>query len=177
VTKKRSKAQRRAAKRRRQVDRTERVRPSAFAEAKKRPWSMQLLLDAGREDGGIDVDQHEAALEIVSCYRAITRVVDYKAPPVLDLALQRRPDDFDNVRVTMTYLAWCTELARHLRLRPATVVAWIEDRADPVEFLSSALDAGGELGFSPASRMSIAVRSTTAGDDSPERARGWHSAH
>jgi hypothetical protein len=135
---------RRAAKRRRQVDRAERVKPSPLAEAKKRPWSMQVLLEAGREGGGIDADQHEAALEIVDCYRGITAEVRCSHT---DLENHRhcpsmKPAGYGDAQRSALYLAWCHEILRRMRLRPAIVVGWIEDTASPiaVELLSRALD-------------------------------------
>jgi hypothetical protein len=130
----------RANKARRAVDRAERVPPSALAEAKKRRWSMTILLEAGREGGGLEADQYEAALEIVACYRAITSVVGYHMRS-MD-GLRTHTVDPDNPRVAETYRRWCSELQRRMGLQPAVIVGWVEDTARPiaVDLLARALD-------------------------------------
>jgi hypothetical protein len=60
-------------RRRRYVNRNDRVKPSAMAEAKKRPWPLAQLLQRGPDAGGIDADEFEAALQIVEAFEALTR--------------------------------------------------------------------------------------------------------
>lgn len=67
-----SKRRRRRVSRRANVKRSERVKPSALAEAKKKPWPMSILLQRGPEAGGIDAAEFEAALLIVEAFDALT---------------------------------------------------------------------------------------------------------
>src|SRR5215467_13886603 len=73
-----SRAQRRA-NRRRAVDRTERVKPSPLAEAKKRPWTMMVLLDRGPEAQGISAEHFEAGIDVAEACEALTRMLGYRA--------------------------------------------------------------------------------------------------
>lgn len=56
----------------RQVDRSERVKPTPETLAKLKPWPMQSLLHAGPEHDGIDADEFEAAIEIVETFKGFT---------------------------------------------------------------------------------------------------------
>jgi hypothetical protein len=70
-----SKAKRRRNRRRKTrhaVERGERVKPTPETIAKLKPWPMQTLLAQGAEDGGIEADEFEAAIEIVEAFKAIT---------------------------------------------------------------------------------------------------------
>jgi hypothetical protein len=139
-----SKKKRRSRKQRRSVRRSERVKPSALAEAKKRAWPMQALLERGRENVGIDADQFECAVEIVDAFKAITRALGFR-PVVLNsiarTAVEMSPRD---ERLASTYLLWGTDLVKRFLLRPHVVVEWIEDERafgdDAVPTLSKALD-------------------------------------
>lgn len=121
-------AKRRAERRRRaRVERAERVQPTPETLAKLRPWTMAELLRLGPEGGGIDPMQHEAAVEIVDAFKALTKELGY------------RPLDLERVgrgtvemgpralRLTTVYLAWASAYQRRFMVRPHVVVEWIED--------------------------------------------------
>jgi hypothetical protein len=58
--------------RRKQVERTERVKPPPEAAQHHRPWPMMMLLHLGPDANGIDADEFEAGIEIVETFKAIT---------------------------------------------------------------------------------------------------------
>src|SRR5262245_55537596 len=106
-----SRAQRRALKRRRAVDRTERVKPSPLAEAKKRPWTMMVLLDRGPEAQGISAEQFEAGIDVAEAYEALTRMLGYRAASPDAVVAHRGWDRFLSMsareaRMIGIYLAW-----------------------------------------------------------------------
>src|SRR5215475_12044654 len=126
-----SRAQRRALKRR-AVDRTERVKPSALAEAKKRPWTMMVLLDRGPEAQGISPEQFEAGIEVADAFEALTRMLGYRAASPEAVLMHRGWDRFLSMsareaRMIAIYLAWAPELQRRLRLRGHVVMEWVQD--------------------------------------------------
>jgi hypothetical protein len=126
-----SRAQRRA-KRRRTVDRTERVKPSPLAEAKKRPWTMMVLLDRGPEAQGITAEQFEAGIDVAEAYEALTRMLGYRAASPEAVVAHRGWDRFLSMsareaRMIAIYLAWAPELQRRLRLRGHVVMEWVQD--------------------------------------------------
>jgi hypothetical protein len=118
------------------VNRNERVKPSALAEAKKRPWTMQTLLQRGPEADGISAEQFEAGIEIVDAYEALTRscgwnnstsiagasIVPTAALPGVDYEPSPR-----EVRLISIYFSWAEELLRRVRLPGTIVVDWITD--------------------------------------------------
>jgi hypothetical protein len=121
-------AKRRAERRRRaRVDRAERVSPTPETLAKLRPWTMAELLRLGPEGGGIDPTQHEAAVEIVDAFRALTKELGYRP---LDLervgrgTVEMAPRE---LRLATIYLAWASAYQRRFIVRPHVVVEWIED--------------------------------------------------
>jgi hypothetical protein len=126
------------------VRRGDRVKPSAMAEAKKQPWRLQALLVLGRDDGGVDADQFECAVEVVDAFKAITRQLGYR--PVVLSAIARTANEMSprDDRLASTFLAWGTDLVKRFLLRPHVVVEWIEDERtmndDDVRLLSKALD-------------------------------------
>src|SRR5215468_545658 len=127
-----SRAQRRATKRRRAVDRTERVKPSPLAEAKKRPWTMMVLLDRGPEAQGISAEQFEAGIDVAEAFEALTRTLGYRAASPEAVLLHRGWDRFLSMsareaRMIAIYLAWAPELHRRLRLRGHVVMEWVQD--------------------------------------------------
>ena len=127
-----SRAQRRAAKRRRAVDRTERVKPSPLAEAKKRPWTMMVLLDRGPEAQGISAEQFEAGIDVAEAFEALTRTLGYRAASPEAVLAHRGWDRFLSMsareaRMIAIYLAWAPELQRRLRLRGHVVMEWVQD--------------------------------------------------
>src|SRR5215475_11875605 len=127
-----SRAQRRATKRRRAVDRTERVKPSPLAEAKKRPWTMMVLLDRGPEAQGISAEQFEAGIDVAEAYEALTRMLGYRAASPEAVVMHRGWDRFLSMsareaRMIAIYLAWASELQRRLRLRGHVIMEWVQD--------------------------------------------------
>jgi hypothetical protein len=127
-----SRTQRRAAKRRRAVDRTERVKPSPLAEAKKRPWTMMVLLDRGPEAQGISGEQFEAGIDVAEAFEALTRTLGYRAASPEAVLAHRGWDRFLSMsareaRMIAIYLAWAPELQRRLRLRGHVVMEWVQD--------------------------------------------------
>jgi hypothetical protein len=127
-----SRAQRRALKRRRAVDRTERVKPSPLAEAKKRPWTMMVLLDRGPGAQGISPEQFEAGIEVADAFEALTRMLGYRAASPEAVVAHRGWDRFLSMsareaRMIAIYLAWAPELQRRLRLRGHVVMEWVQD--------------------------------------------------
>jgi hypothetical protein len=127
-----SRAQRRAANRRRAVDRTERVKPSPLAEAKKHPWTMMVLLDRGPEAQGISAEQFEAGIDVAEAFEVLTRTLGYRAASPEAVLVHRGWDRFLSMstreaRMIAIYLAWATELQRRLRLRGHVVMEWVQD--------------------------------------------------
>jgi hypothetical protein len=127
-----SRAQRRAANRRRVVDRTERVKPSPLAEAKKRPWTMMVLLDRGPDAQGISAEQFEAGIDVAEAFEALTRTLGYRAASPEAVLVHRGWDRFLSMsareaRMIAIYLAWAPELQRGLRLRGHVIMEWVQD--------------------------------------------------
>jgi hypothetical protein len=124
-----SRKSRRAARRRKPVDRSERVKPSALAEAKKRPWIMQQLLQRGPDNDGTTAEQHEAAIEIVDGFTALTRIVSMRgaSPDRGLIGTDATHADFGPraLRLVSIYLRWATELLQRHHLRGFVVVEWI----------------------------------------------------
>lgn len=122
----RSRASRRAAKRRRYVKRGERVKPSALAEAKKRPWPMATFLAKGL----ITPEQFEAGVEIVAGYDALTLLLGYRPTSIADhRALRSYCDEITPVqaRWTALYIGFANELIRRFKLRARDVVELVRD--------------------------------------------------
>lgn len=121
-----NRAKRRAEKRAR-VERGERVKPTPETLAKLRPWTMAELLRLGPEGGGIDPMQHEAGIEIVEAFRALTKQHGFRP---LDLErVGRGIADMGarGLRLATIYLAWASRYQRRFMVRPHVVVEWIED--------------------------------------------------
>jgi hypothetical protein len=121
-------AKRRAERRRRaRVERAERVMPTPETLAKLRPWTMAELLRLGPDLGGIDPMQHEAAVEIVDAFKALTKELGFRP---LDLervgrgTVEMGPRE---LRLATIYLAWAARYQRRFLVRPHVVVEWIED--------------------------------------------------
>jgi hypothetical protein len=117
----------RRAERRARVVRAERVQPTPETLAKLKPWTMAELLRLGPEGGGIDPTQHEAGVEIVDAFKALTKELGYRP---LDLervgrgSVEMGPRE---LRLATIYLAWASAYQRRFMVRPHVVVEWIED--------------------------------------------------
>jgi hypothetical protein len=121
----RSRAQRRAAKRR-YVNRNERVKPSALAEAKKRPWLMASLLLRGL----ITPEHFEAGIEIVAGFDALTLALGYRPVLIIQHRVKRQfSDDVSNVqaRWAALYIGFANELQRRFQQRASDVVELVRD--------------------------------------------------
>lgn len=129
------------------------VKPSAMAEAKKRPWTMQVLLQRGPDHDGITAEQFEAAVEIVDGHAALTRGVGWQASPI-EGAINRGGHHVavsaaDRIsergaRLASVYLAWSADLLHRAGFAGHVVVEWVRDERpcgiDMVPFLVRALD-------------------------------------
>ena len=117
----------RRAERRSRVNRAERVKPTPETLAKLRPWTMAELLRLGPEAGGIDPNQHEAGVEIVVAFKALTKELGFRP---LDLERVGRGTvemGSRELRLATIYLAWASRYQRRFLVRPHVVVEWIED--------------------------------------------------
>jgi len=130
-----SKKSKARARKRRAVDRTERVKPSALAEAKKRPWIMQTLLQRGPEQLGTTAEQHEAGIEIAEAFTALTRSVGWRNGQLNGLNITSTATALDTLsprdeRLITVYQRWASELILRFRLRAAVVVEWITNERE-----------------------------------------------
>lgn len=125
MTNRKRRAQKR---RRRQVDRAERVLPPPEAAQHHRPWPMQTLLAAGHPDG-IDADEFEAALQIVETWKALGAGLGMAAISLERLMLDHATanhggmSDGDAERIAV-WFEWALRLPTGL---PSRLVRWIED--------------------------------------------------
>lgn len=123
----------RARRRRKAVDRTERVKPSQMAEAKKRPWIMQQLLERGPDNLGTTAEQHEASIEIVEAFDALTSAVSCRSSTLGGSVARANFQSGESelsprlLRLICIYLGWATELFLRRHLRAPVVVEWITD--------------------------------------------------
>jgi hypothetical protein len=138
-------AKRRAERRRRaRVERAERVQPTPETLAKLKPWTMAELLRLGPEGGGIDPVQHEAAIEIVDAFKALTKELGYRPLDLERVGRGTTEMGPRELRLATIYLAWASAYQRRWLVRPHVVVEWIEDERhiDPgaMSLLRGALD-------------------------------------
>jgi hypothetical protein len=100
-----------------------------MAEAKKRPWIMQTLLQRGPDNLGTTAEQHEAAIEIAEAFEALTSIVACKSSSLSSVngcgQSWARDIGLHGVRLASIYLAWGKDLLLRHRLRPYVVVEWI----------------------------------------------------
>ena len=121
-------AKRRAERRRRaNVVRAERVDPTPETLAKLRPWTMAELLKLGPEAGGIDPNQHEAGVEIVDAFRALTKDLGYRPVDLARVGRSTVEMGPRALRLTTIYLTWASMFQRRFMRRAHMVVDWIED--------------------------------------------------
>ena len=110
---------------------------------------MAELLRLGPEAGGIDPNQHEAGVEIVDAFKALTKELGFRP---LDLervgrgTVEMGPRE---LRLATIYLAWASAYQRRFMVRPHVVVEWIEDErhidVGAVPLLRSALNLWGTI--------------------------------
>jgi hypothetical protein len=138
-------AKRRAERRRRaRVERAERVQPTPETLAKLKPWTMAELLRLGPEAGGIDPTQHEAAVEIVDAFKALTKELGYRPLQLERVGRGSVGMNARDLRLATIYLAWAARYQWQFMVRPHVVVEWIEDERhlglDALPLLIGALD-------------------------------------
>lgn len=102
-----TRAQRRAAKRKR-VDRTERIKPPPEAAQHRRDWPLQTLLALGPEADGIDSDEFEAAVELVETYRALTAELQARGAQIEALPVHTATRGMSDsvARMCAVWFAW-----------------------------------------------------------------------
>ena len=122
-----AKKKRKTKAKRAKVDRAERVGPTPETVAKLRPWRMQQLLERGPDQGGIDAQAFEAAVDIAESFRLITAVVGFKPLDLGRIGVGNGGMGARGERASRVYIAWGNELKRRLHVRPHIVVEWIED--------------------------------------------------
>ena len=123
-----SKKRKARARKRREVKREERVKATPETLAKLKPWPMQELLRLGPENGGIDAEQFEAALQICDGYRAITFGLGYR-PLELErehITTATREMGVEEERLATIYLEWGFDIRERLGLQPWHIVERIE---------------------------------------------------
>jgi hypothetical protein len=103
-----------------------------MAEAKKRPWIMQTLLQRGPDAEGISAEQFEAGIEVADAYDALTRGAGFSAVSFNASALgYSGSHDVDlsprEVRLTAIYLAWVMALQQRSGLHGSLIVEWIKE--------------------------------------------------
>lgn len=117
----------RRAERRARVDRAERIKPTPETLAKLRPWTMAELLRLGPENGGIDPMQHEAGVEIVDAFKALTKELGFRPLQLERVGRGSVGMGARDLRLATIYLAWASKYQRRFMVRPHVVVEWIED--------------------------------------------------
>lgn len=113
-------------RKRRQVDRTERVLPTPEAAQHHRPWPMMLLLHAGPEGDGIDSDEFEAGIEIVETFRSLTAAQQLRGADLDEVAVRSAHQLSD--RAAMMIAVWF-EWSAQVGPGASLLVDWIEDAA------------------------------------------------
>jgi hypothetical protein len=162
-----NRAKRRAEKRAR-VERSERVKPTAETLAKLRPWTMAELLRLGPEAGGIDPSQHEAAIEIVDAFKALTKELGYRPLQLERLGRGSIGMGARDLRLATIYLVWASMFERRFMRRSHIVVEWIEDErhidVDAMPLLRGALNLWDAV-RSNTDRATAKQRNTIVGVD------------
>ena len=162
-------AKRRAERRRRaRVDRAERVEPTPETLAKLKPWTMAELLRLGPEAGGIDPSQHEAAVEIVDAFRALTKELGFRPMQLDRVGRGSAGMNARDLRLATVYLAWALMFERRFMRRAHLVVEWIEDErridVDTMPMLRGALNLWDAV-RSDTDRATAKQRNTIVGVD------------
>jgi hypothetical protein len=115
-------------RKRRSVNREERVKPPPEARQHQRVWPMSILLIKGASGGGIDADEFEAALQIVETFKAFTSAlaIHHASAELVGLANGGHMSDRDAERVSV-WLEWSMHLPQGL---PTRLVREIEDEEE-----------------------------------------------
>lgn len=139
---------RKARKARRVVDPEERHAATPETIAKLHPHPMELLLQRGREHGGIDTDQWQCAEEIVDAYAAVAPALGAVTADLDRIGGNTRSDNMGSYaeHLTEIWFAWAEEMLRRWGrgARPVLIVDLITSDVSgtPVSnaLLGSALD-------------------------------------
>lgn len=121
----------------RAVDRGERIKPTPETVAKLMPHPLELLLDRGREGGGIDADQLQCCEEIADAAQAVAPGLGIASVDLVDAdmhlgGLRDHVLSPRQERLTVIWHIWASELARRHRLRPFVIVELIAS-IDPLD--------------------------------------------
>src|SRR4029077_770955 len=132
------------AEKRARVDRAERVKPTPETLAKVRPWTMAEVRRLGPEAGRIGPTQHEAAVEIVDAFKALTKELGYRPLQLQRVGRGSVGMGARDLRLATIYLVWAARYQRRFLVRAHVVVEWIEDErslgVDAMPLLRGALD-------------------------------------
>lgn len=91
------------------------------------------LLERGPDQGGIDAEQFEAAIEIVEAFDALTRDLGFAGSGEIIVAGSRQPLWLQKnltareLRLVTIYVEWAPAVPRFLQLRPSVIVEWVQD--------------------------------------------------
>ena len=118
----------------RRVVREERVQPTPETLAKLKPWTMAELLRLGPEAGGIDPSQHEAAVEIVDAFKALTKELGFRPLQLERVGRGSIGMGARALRLATIYLAWAEMFERRFMRRA---------HMNPAEAVQAHLDLGG----------------------------------
>lgn len=121
------KAKKRRSKKRKAVDRSERVAATPETIAKLKPWPMQDLLRKGPEDGGLSSDQFEAALQIVEAFKIITHNLGFKPVDLGRVGHGASEMGPRACRMWNVYVEWGNAFQRRALVAPHVIVAMVED--------------------------------------------------
>ncbi len=171
-----SKAQkRRDRKKAREVNREERIKPTPETAEKLQPHPMELLLQRGREYGGIDTDQWQCAEEIVDAYAAVAPSLGLVSADLDRIGGNARNDNMGPhaEHLTELWFAWALEMRRRWRLkRPVAIVERISSQhvmtPTSAALLGKALDLWAKVrhDLAPSTRevSTIRVKGRLTGD-------------
>ena len=117
-----AKAKRRRTKKRKPVNRGDRVEATPETIAKLRPCPLKAMLHIGT----MQPDQYEAALQISAAFGFITRHVGYRPMDLGRIGIGHGEMGGSAERATAIYIAWGSETYRRLKVRPHVFVDLID---------------------------------------------------
>lgn len=122
---------RKAARKRKAVNREERHPATAETLAKLRPCPLKAMLERGAHDphdrAGMQPDQYEAALQIWDAHDALVKGLKAAAGDVGKIANAHGGLSERKADLVAVYLDWARELPHRMPLTSAIVLGWIED--------------------------------------------------
>lgn len=126
-----SKAKKRRASKRGNVNRAERVQATPETLAKLRPCPLKVMLHQGAIDpqhpGGMQPDQYEAALQIWDAHDALVKGLKAGTVDVNKIANAHGGTSDGKARLIAIYLRWAAELPNRFYLTSSIVLGWIDD--------------------------------------------------